>query len=213
MQETEASLRRYNDGAAVPLYVAEIGWPTYSGRHGVTLDRSAAYAARLLLLARTMPYVKGLCWYDFRNDGRNPAEVKQNFGLLRVDLTPKPACYAVADVTAALTDVALIERRATTAADWLLRFRVANGNELWAMWTEKEGALARFNLATPSEKPAAIKVHEVGRHSVDRSWVPDRRGGWRLDLTVSDMPLLLRGDLAGVSVVGVEHPKFPSDLR
>ncbi len=213
MQETEAALRRYNDGAAVPLYATEIGWPTYSGRHGVTLDRSAACAARLLLLARTMPFVKGLWRYDFRNNGLNPAEVEQNFGLLWVGLTPKPAYYGVADVTAARTDAALIERRATAADDWLLRFRVANGNELWAMWTNKEGALERFDLTTLSEKPAAIMVHEVGRRSAERSWLPGRHGVWRLDLTVSDMPLLLRGDLAGVSVIGMEHPEFPGDLH
>ena len=74
-------------------------------------------------------------------------------------------------------------------------------------------ACLAFVLACAWALPAAMKVHEVGRHSVDRSWVPGRHGGWRLDLTVSDMPVLLRGDLAGVSVVGVEHPEFPSDLR
>lgn len=214
MQGTEASLRRYHDGADVPLYVTEIGWPTHRGRDGVSLERSAAYAARLLLLARTMPFIKGLWWYDFRNDGQRPAEAYDNFGLVWPDLTPKPAYYAVADVTAALAGATLIERRATADDDdWLLRFRAADGRELWALWTAKENALARFDLATLAENPAALELHEVGRRPAERAWVRGSRGTSRLDVTVGETPILLRGDLAEVRVVGVEHPEFPGEWR
>ncbi|MGO8918830.1 MAG: hypothetical protein ACLQJR_23255 [Stellaceae bacterium] len=215
LQAAEAALRRANNGAAVPLYATEIGWSSNIG--DISLTGVAAYSARLLLLARTMPFVKGMWWYDFRNDGSDPKQYEHNFGLVWPDLTPKPDYYAVADVTAALADATLIERRATTDGDdYLLRFRNAAGEEFWAVWTTKDNTLARFNLATQSlffnGKPSKpLVMHEVGRPSVNRSWVEGDHGTWRLAVTAGAMPVLLQGDLGDISVAGVEHQEFPTD--
>lgn len=217
MESTEASLSRVNKGAPVPLYITEIGWATHDDKGGLTLSGQAAYAARILLLARTMPFTKGLWWYDFHNDGQNLKDHEQNYGLVWPDLTPKPAYYAVADVTATLTDATLIERRAMADGDdWLLRFRDAQGEEFWAVWSAKPGVLARFNLTIQSlfsaaGQPKPLAVHEVATAGVNRSWVAGDHGTWRLSVTAGDMPVFLRGDLSDITIAGVDHQEFPND--
>lgn len=210
LQTIETALQRSDGGIAVPLYATEIGWSTQS--NGVSLARAAAYAARLLLLARQLPFLRGVWWYDFRNDGQDPKAHEQNFGLVWPDLTPKPAYYALADVTAALAGATLIGRKATADDDdWILRFRGAAGQEFWAVWTIKAEQLARFHLGTLAETPKPLTQHEIGRHPVDRAWVQAGRGTSLLSVTAGEMPVLVQGDLADVSVVGVDHQEFPGD--
>ncbi len=215
MNATEASLSQANGGAAVPLYVTEIGWPTHWGTDGVSLVRSAAYAARLLLLARTMPFLKGLWWYDFINDGQDPHSTYNNYGLVWNDLTPKPGFYLVGDVTHSLANAALFERKKLADDDdWLLRFRLPNDREIWALWTAKRDAFARFKL-TATGNPAKLEAHEAGGRSFEPEWIPDTggQGKWRLSLTAGETPLLIEGALAGIAVDKVEHPEYPAELR
>jgi hypothetical protein len=215
MREIEASLRRANRDAAVPLYITEIGWPTNWGGNGVSLVREAAYAVRLLLVSRTMPFIKGVWWYDFRNDGQNPRSEYDNFGLLWPDLTPKPGYYALVDITNALKGAAMIERKDLhDGDDWLLRFRLPDGRELWAVWTARDDALTRLELKTTTQNPEPLELHEVGRLPVNRSWSRDLWGNWRLQVTVGEMPLLLRSSaLSQADVDVVAHPEFPSERR
>ncbi|MHB9833914.1 glycoside hydrolase family protein [Paraburkholderia terrae] len=80
----------------VDLYVTEIGWPTNLGRFGASEEAVASYASRFTLLAGSLPYVKGVWWYDLKNDGTDSFEKEHNFGLYRADLTPKPAASTLA---------------------------------------------------------------------------------------------------------------------
>lgn len=78
-------------GKPVPLYLTEMSWPSHDGPCGIDTTRQAAYLARSYFLARTVPDIKGMWWYDLINDGTLPDEQEHNFGLLNVDLSPKPA--------------------------------------------------------------------------------------------------------------------------
>lgn len=214
LRDLEAALRRHNGGKTVPIYVTETGWSTFSG--GVSLTRAAAFAARLLLLARTTPFIAGVWWYDFRNDGESPNGGYPNFGLVWQDLTPKPAFDAIGNVTAALAGASFVERVSTADDDdWVLRFRTAQGQDLWALWTTKEGVVGRFGLASVSASAAPVELHEAGRRPVMRPWVADPQGHGisRLDVTAGETPILLRGDLTGIIVDHVLHPPFPADRR
>lgn len=85
---------RAKAGRAVPIYLTEMAWPSHKGPCGKTEQTQAAYLARILLFARTIPNIKGVWWYDLINDGPDRTDQEHNFGLLNEDLSPKPA-YAV----------------------------------------------------------------------------------------------------------------------
>ncbi|WP_061150446.1 glycoside hydrolase 5 family protein [Caballeronia arvi] len=78
------------------LYVTEIGWPSSPANAGLSERKQAAAAARTFLLSRRFNAVETVIWYDFVDDGVNPNDKEANFGLLRLDLSPKPAYVAAA---------------------------------------------------------------------------------------------------------------------
>ncbi len=80
--------------AAKPLWITEMGYPTHVGAAGLDEETQANYAVRTFLLARTSPAVERVFWYDFQNDGEDQDEAELNFGLVRMDRTPKPAYRA-----------------------------------------------------------------------------------------------------------------------
>jgi len=82
-------------GKAVPLYVTEMGWPSFSGRCGVDEVTQARYLSELFSLARSMPFIQGIWWYDLQDDCADPMNQECRFGLLRQDYTPKPAYQAM----------------------------------------------------------------------------------------------------------------------
>jgi hypothetical protein len=78
------------------LWVTEIGWPSSPASSGLSATKQAENLVRSFLLSRRYKAVEAMFWYDFVNDGNNPAESESNFGLLNADLTPKPAFVAAA---------------------------------------------------------------------------------------------------------------------
>lgn len=79
------------------LWITEIGWPSSPSSAGLSEQRQAAYVARTFLLSRRFDAVEAVIWYDFVDDGLKPSEKEHNFGLVRLDLSPKPA-YVAASV-------------------------------------------------------------------------------------------------------------------
>jgi polysaccharide biosynthesis protein PslG len=98
--ELEARLRAKTKRSSIDLYVTEIGWPTNVGRYGVSEDVARKFATRLVVLANSLPYLKGIWWYDLIDDGQDPHNKEHHFGLFRVDMTPKPAAKGIAAATA-----------------------------------------------------------------------------------------------------------------
>jgi len=124
-------------GQSVPIYVTEMGWPTHTGKGGSTPEQSAAYLARMMLLGRTMPYLKGVWWYDFQDDGWRADDKENNFGLVRPDLTPKPSYDAMASISGLVSQAEFVGRLETASPEiWALKFRTPNGEETIAIWSE-----------------------------------------------------------------------------
>ena len=92
-------------GRPLPIYVTEMGYPTFDGRGGVSRDVAALYLARFLLLASTRPYVAGTWWYCLRDQGNDPANKEHNFGVLDSKLRSKPAGDALRAVATLIRDV------------------------------------------------------------------------------------------------------------
>jgi len=102
--KVQDAIMKHNDGKPAPLYITEMGWPTQIDKRGSPPRVAGDYLARMFLLGRSMPFLKGIWWYDFQDDGWNATNNENNFGLVRPDASPKPAYFsmaAIADLMAA----------------------------------------------------------------------------------------------------------------
>lgn len=134
MAEVDKELTRAA-GRPVPLYLTEMAWPSHQGACGIDETLQAAYLARAFFLARTLPNIKGMWWYDFRNDGTDKTEREHNFGLVRQDFTPKPAYPVLAAISEIVGQYAFLGRLENTAND-VVMLRFARGeDELLVAWS------------------------------------------------------------------------------
>jgi len=94
-------MARHGDGGK-PIWFTEFGWSVHANRpglelwqRGVTPEEQAAYLARAVALMRLRyPYVERAFWYkDAARAGES--EVQSGYGLLKADLSPRPAYTAL----------------------------------------------------------------------------------------------------------------------
>jgi polysaccharide biosynthesis protein PslG len=141
IQKVEDLARKFNGGHDFPLYLTETGWPTHTGPAGTPPDESGYFLAQTMLLAQTLPYLKGVWWYDFQDDGQVPDNPEKNFGIVRADLTPKPGYSALSEVTRWMHGAEVTSRVRTS--DPLIdgvRFRTSDGSEGVAIWSQGPGS-------------------------------------------------------------------------
>lgn len=212
--DVESMLRKYNEGKDVQLFVTEMGWPVHEKTNPMTPELAASYLARLYLLARTMPYVRGLWWYDYQDDGWNPEEKEDNFGIVRPDLTPKPAWYALADVSDLVAKGRYVDRIKTADGDlWALHFE-HEGRDTWSIWSADENPRQVVLRRPNGPDRTQLTLNDVGRDSVNiawgyRPWATVRGAKLdptRLSLVVGGRPVLLSGDLNKVTIESVASP-------
>ncbi|OJT47076.1 glycosyl hydrolase [Serratia plymuthica] len=79
---------------SIPLYITEMGVPTYNGPGGLSNAAAAQYIVKYTMLAKSRSYIKGIWWYDLIDDGDNPKINEHRFGLLNRQEKPKPAALA-----------------------------------------------------------------------------------------------------------------------
>jgi hypothetical protein len=96
LQET-AALTEALYGDPKPVWITEMGWSTQV-QGGVSERQQAGLLARCYLAAVASGACQNISWYDFREDGADPFYNEHHFGVLRHDLTPKPAYRAFATV-------------------------------------------------------------------------------------------------------------------
>lgn len=174
MKRIEQTVRQSPGGEKTPIWVTEHGWPTHVGTGGSALQLSADYLARAFLLARTLPSIQGLWWYDFQDDGWNLNYNEDCFGLVRADLTPKPA-YAALQQIAPLVSTARFEGEVKTDDDAvrMLRFVAPDGKQIIAAWsTLDQPQGVQVVLTSPAEaKLDAVRLTVVGRPTINRAMV------------------------------------------
>jgi hypothetical protein len=221
MREVQSLISKYADGKEYPLVVTEMGWPTQVDRRGTPPAVSGDYLARMYLLGRTVPTLKGIWWYDFQDDGWQPKYNEDNFGIVRPDLTPKPGYFALADVSNVVGWGAYLGRIETKDPDiWALRFRTPDGKDVLAVWSVHEDDGWQIVLRNTG-KLAPVVMKEVGGGSVNRSWGARSWGDSRtvaavpdeLHLVVRGTPWLISGDLAGVTISEVKKREQPEGMR
>lgn len=185
LESLEAQAKALSGGREVPLYVSEIGWPTYLGTGGVAPSVAANYLARFYLLAPMYGYIKGAWWYDLRDDGNDPAAKDLNFGLIHNDWSPKPGACAMTEVGKLLSAYRPVSAHRDGNNVWIAKY--TNGTDsLFAIWTEVAGATVNAVLATSSPSGARINAHGICQ-TISISG----NGSTSLGATISNNPMLV----------------------
>jgi len=91
----------------IPILSGEWGYPAHD--HGVTPEAQADFIVRQQL-SNLLSGIPLSIWYDWKNDGQNPADNEQNFGTVRDDLSPKPAYLALQKMVRALDGYRIVRR-------------------------------------------------------------------------------------------------------
>jgi polysaccharide biosynthesis protein PslG len=121
---------------AMPILSGEWGYATHS--KGLALERQAAYLA-CQQLNNLLQGVPVSIWYDWKNDGLDPAYNEDNFGTVSNNLAPKPSYVAVQTLTRQLSGYHIARRLGTPSGDdFVLLLVNAAGDQKLAAWTMKE---------------------------------------------------------------------------
>ncbi len=178
MAEVDKTLTRAA-GRPVPLYLTEMAWPSHQGACGIDETLQAAYLARSFFLARTLPNIKGMWWYDFRNDGTDPREREHNFGLVRQDFTQKPAYPVLAAISEIVSQYAFRGRVKHAAVDVVL-LRFARGDDdLLVAWSAGKPRSIELQSESGAGRLALIDTAQPrhGRVTTDTRWTCPASGG------------------------------------
>ncbi|TDE98718.1 hypothetical protein EXU48_00435 [Occultella glacieicola] len=138
LEAVDALVREYNNGESKPIWVSEWGWSSRTG--SVDEHTQAAYAARAGVIGLSQGVERNF-WYDFNNDGLDPADHESNFGLLRnaADplgaLTPKPSYAAHATMSRLLTGATFEGAEEVADGATAYQFATAGGDNLLALWS------------------------------------------------------------------------------
>jgi hypothetical protein len=187
-------------GRPVPLYLTEMAWHSTGDLNpcGVSDTLQAAFAARAFLLARTLPAIKGMWWFDLTNDGPDRAYLEHNFGLLNEDLTPKPAYHALQSVSSVVTRYQYLpgtdQQAADDLANGLYRLDFANGNaHVLAAWVT--GLPRQVTLQASGPMTGAVKMVDSAapgtlRMDIEPQWQCAGERCWTR-VTLNEFPLLI----------------------
>jgi len=221
-KKVQEVISKYTGGRIVPIYATETGYPNTTSQRGSTPEETAQFLARSYLLARTIPWFKGMWWYDFQDDGIHFDDNESNFGIVRPDLTPKSAYYALQSIASLISKATYVGRVETTDPQiYVLKFLDSEQKDAWAIWSAHDDDYWQVMLRNTAEKPTSVTLQEVGRQPIvrdwgTRDWVSERSASpvsTDLPISVRGMPWLVRGNLKSVSVIDVKHFAFPEKDR
>jgi hypothetical protein len=89
-----ALMDRHGDGGK-KIWITEFGAPTGTGSEAVSEADQAAAIVQAGQQVQLWDWAGPLIYYDLFDDGDDRTDIEQNFGVLRRDLTPKPAGVAL----------------------------------------------------------------------------------------------------------------------
>ena len=88
-------------GHEIPLWLTEFGWSTHNDVDSIT---QASYLVRTYIQLFSLPFVRGVFWFCFRDSKRFTFGREGGFGIVHSDLTPKPAYFAYSTMTQLLAE-------------------------------------------------------------------------------------------------------------
>ncbi len=202
MQTLESQLLTAHGNREVPLYITELGWPTFAGRGGVSETLAAAYVVRTSLLARTTSFIKGIWWYQLNDEVWDTSDKENNFGLLRPDFGRKPGYTALAALNASAGPEYWVHPQPAVAGVQPVH-SVQYGRDQtlgWLIWSTGTTQV-RIRLRAG----AVLGQKALGAVAAQTLACPAGSGSseqCEITLSVTDVPLLIEGSAAAVQLVG-----------
>ena len=131
----------------IPIFSGE--WGYSSNTKGVSMETQAAFMVRQQL-SNLLNGIPLSIWYDWKNDGADPAETEHNFGTVTPDLKPKPAYLAMQTLTRELSGYRITRR-----------YDTGNKNDFVLVLTNRSGAskLAAWTMVMPHTVMLDFKVN------------------------------------------------------
>ncbi|PRY17569.1 sugar-binding protein [Kineococcus rhizosphaerae] len=194
----QALVHRYAAGRDRPVWITELGWPTGTAVRAVGEREQAANTVKAMAIATTHDVGRYYA-YDLVDDGDDPADTEQNFGLLHSAtspqgaFTPKPAYAAFAATAGLLRGASAVGDDAPLPGVVRQRFRAADGTALQVLW-----AGTGTGTAPTLAFPAAGPVSTVDLYGARRTLRPVD-GVVRLQVGAS--PVWLRGTVGAPTAV------------
>ncbi len=176
-------MAEYGDEAK-PIIITETGCPTYSGYDwavGSTLEMQANFVVRahVLMLASG---VQRIFWYALQDEGTDPDEMEENFGLVDYEGNPKPAYFAYQTMSRQLGETIYRSPIAGLAnPSYGYSFEKLGGGFVSCLWDARGQSTVTLQLA---DGQVALV-----RQNGERQVLPNPTG--ILTLTVSEAPLYL----------------------
>ncbi|MBW6531655.1 cellulase family glycosylhydrolase [Sphingomonas sp. RRHST34] len=176
LQRLQTLLRQQRGGRDTPIYVTEFGWPTVDGKCGVSRQRQAYNFAHYILQSSTLPWLRASWAYELKDEGQDPKDMEQNFGIFGYDDQPKPAACFIKEARAIVTAARAVELKQPRPDVFVLR----------ALMPDRQLAVVWTNSMNPSSG-----VRFAGRPSGVRMMCGDTAdaGG---DLAIGQAPLVAR---------------------
>lgn len=211
-------IKKHNAGKSKYTFVTEMGFPNQINHNGFSdYYRTAKESCKVYLLARCFPWLKGLWWYDFQDDGTDYKYNEDNFGLIRIDFTPKQAYFALKSIADIVTKGDFVEKVEFKKfpSVWMLKFKL-NGEDVIAVWNSDENSEAVIKFKNSAKDKKAIKSFIAGSPERtqtwgSRDWLKERNAKVEADIlefTARDMPLILKGDFSKAEIVDVKLNPF-----
>jgi hypothetical protein len=97
LPELRAVMESHGDGRK-KIWITEFGAPTGTGPYAVSDDAQATAFLQARRQVGQWDWAGPLIYYELVDGGTDPTDVEQNFGVLREDLSPKPAAEALQDI-------------------------------------------------------------------------------------------------------------------
>ena len=108
MRDAFEITRKYDAGKR--LWLTEIGWPTELGARGSSERWEALMVPRSFIEAFAGGAVDKVFWFRLHDGGWDPSYMEHNTGLLKHDLSPKPAYFAYRSMALTLAGQDLEQR-------------------------------------------------------------------------------------------------------
>ena len=186
-------------GKSVDIYVTEAGWPVGGIGGKVTEDLQASYSSRMYILARTLPFLKMLELYEYRDSCTDASSPECHFGLLRADGSVRPAGYAYRDTLPFLDGRQYVSQLVSAKPSVMaLEFVDAAGVRSIAIWSADDLTYKVTLTTSRAVRSGQVQIVTVGAGSTT---VP---ASSRLDLTVTARPMLITGFVSSTATVQVQ---------
>jgi hypothetical protein len=138
------SIMEANGDGAKKIWATEYGAPTGTDSRSVSESDQARFVVEAFDQWSSEPWAGPIFWYSLRDQGTDPADLEQNFGVMRQDFSAKPALATFAD---AMDEKVAAPAPAVPGSSRLGVWRPSNGTWYTTSW---------------SSAPEATQVHQWG---------------------------------------------------